>query len=107
MSIARKFSHFSKKEVQHLFKKGKCLLNKSGLLLLQAPAAKTAGRILIVTPAKIGNAPVRNRIRRRLKEIFYTHRLYERPYDVAVVIRKDAVELTFKELTSLITGALK
>ena len=48
-------------------------------------------KILIVTPKKIGSAPVRNLLKRRLKSIFYEEKLYERPTPTLSSARKEVL----------------
>jgi ribonuclease P protein component len=107
MPSPRALSLFSHAQVQKLFKKAQRVLKISGLVVLCSPAEKNYGRILVVTPAAVGNAPERNKIRRQIKAIFYEHRLFTRDYDVIVLIRKEAIDLNFKELETLIFRALE
>jgi len=65
------------------------------------------GRILVVTPKKIGSSPQRNRIRRRLKAIFYEEKLFERGIDVIVFVKKKGIELTFNQLKKLLIGVFE
>lgn len=60
------------------------------------------GRLLVVTPRAVGTAPQRNKIRRRLKAIFYENKLFERPFDYAIIIRKEATQLPFDSLEEII-----
>ena len=53
-------SHFSEKEVSQLFKVAKRVLQQPTLDILMAPHKHQDGRILVVTPKKVGNAPQRN-----------------------------------------------
>ena len=63
------------------------------------------GRILIVTSRKVGTAPKRNLLRRRLKAIFYEEKLFQHSYDVVVYCRKSATDLSFEELKTLLLDA--
>jgi len=76
------------------------------LTLLVAPKSREVGRILVVTSRKVGNAVKRNRIRRRLKAIFYEEKLYDRGYDCIVIIKKAGIELDFDELKKIMTETL-
>lgn len=97
--IAQNLSHFTQKEIQVIFKKALRVYKSPELDLLMAPAQKQDfGRILVITPRKIGNAPDRNRVRRRLKALFYQDKIYERMVDVIVFIKKDGLHLTSDQL---------
>src|SRR5947208_1957156 len=64
----------------------------------KAPRLQSYGRMLIVIPRKVGNAPQRNLIRRRLKSIFYEEKLYEKPYDWLLFIKPLATTIDFQTL---------
>lgn len=106
-SIASNISHFSSRELSILFKKARRVLTHPGLHILIAPAKNSSGRILVVTPRKIGNAPIRNKIRRRIKSIFYENRLFEMDFDCIVIIKPSGTLLSFENLRDLLTTTLK
>lgn len=103
--IAKKITTFTKKEVDSAFKKARRMLKKPGLTILVAPAQKEFGRVLIIASKKVGSAPERNLLRRRLKSIFYEEKLYEKPFDCIIITNKLAVPLSFTELKSLLLQA--
>jgi len=96
---------FSKSlKLNHLFRrlysKGKSSAN--GLLVLYCrPNGSQENRIGLTVSAKLGHAVVRNRVRRRLREIY---RLNERKflpgYDIVVVVRSRAVTAPYGKLES-------
>lgn len=100
--IAKQLSTFSKKEVVTLLKKGKRVYKDVGLDIISAPATNSFGRILVITPRKVGNAPARNKIRRRLKALFYQKKLYERLTDVCIIIKKPGITYTSDQLQQLL-----
>ncbi len=105
MSFFKSLSSFKKKEIQELFKTARTILVDHGLVIKGAPKQEPSARILIITPRKSGNAPERNRIRRRLKSIFYQHKLYEGPRDYLILISTPAMTLSFNQLEKIITHA--
>lgn len=105
--IAKHLSDFTQKEIAAIFKKSSRVYKGPGLDLLMAPASRNFGRILVVTPRKVGSAPERNRIRRRIKALFYEHKLYEHRFDTCIIIKKAGIDYSLQELTSLITIAFK
>ncbi len=67
-----------------------------------ADSSRLPGRILIITPRKVGNAPQRNLLRRRLKALFREEKIYEQSHDLIIYCRKGAAELTFQTLKTLL-----
>lgn len=101
-SIARKITKFTKKEIDLFFTNARRVLKHPALTILLAPAQKELGRILIITSRKVGTAPVRNKLRRRIKSIFYEAKLFERPFECALIVRSQAATLSYDELKMLI-----
>ena len=59
----------------------------------------TGNRVGITTGKKLGKAVRRNRVRRRLREIYRIHEHRFKPgYDLVVVARSAAVDATFAQL---------
>ncbi len=73
----------------------------NGFLVLYARKNRMqANRIGITVGKKLGHAVVRNRIRRRLREIYRLNEYRFRPgWDVVVVARSRAVDAGFQQLT--------
>ena len=107
LKISKNISNFSSQEVRKLFRKAKRVLRHPGLDVLCAPAALDFGRILVVTSRKVGNAPQRNLIRRRIKSLFYEQELYKRQVDMIIIIKKEGINLSFNELKDILWGVIK
>jgi len=105
--VSRELSTFSEIEVKKLFREAKRVLRHPGLDLLCGPAAKDFGRILVITPRKVGKAVKRNLIRRRIKAIFYEEKLYEKGLDCIVIIKKKGINLPFKQLKDMLCSHVK
>ncbi len=103
--IAGKITRFTKKEIAKLFDTAQRQVKNRALDILLGLRQKDFGRILIITSRKVGNAPQRNKIRRRLKSIFYQEKLYETLYDCIVIVKKEAVALSFEALKELLCNA--
>lgn len=101
-----KLSRFTLKEVDAFFKQAQCSLRHKGLVFLIAPQQKEYGRILVITSRKVGPAPIRNKIRRQLKAIFYETQSYTRGYDCVVIVRKEGTLLAFATLKQLLLQAI-
>lgn len=95
-----KFS--SSLKLNHIFRR---LYHTSGVadgyLVLYARKNRTGGnRVGITVSKKLGKAHVRNRIRRRLREVYRLNEERFRPgWDIVVVARSKAVEAPFERLT--------
>ncbi len=74
----------------------------NGYLVLYAKANRTAtNRVGITASKKLGHAVVRNRVRRRLREIYRLNEDKFAPgWDIVVVARSRCVEANFKKLTA-------
>ncbi len=96
--IAQHLSSFTQKEIKAIFRSAKRAYKGPALDILVAPAKKHYGRILVVTPRKVGTAPERNRVRRRLKALFYQEQFYNHKLDCFVIIKKPGVQLDSHEL---------
>lgn len=98
---------FSQSEARKCFNEARRALKHPGLTILLAPHAQQFGRILVVIPRRAGNAPQRNKIRRRLKAVFHEEKLFEYPFDCIVIIRQEAQKLSFDELKELLVTTIK
>lgn len=101
-SIVRKISKFTKREIDYLFCHARRVFKDKNCTVLRAPAQKEFGRVLIIASRKVGNAPERNLIRRRIKSIFYEEKLFSLPFDCVVIAQKSIVSLSFEQLKNLI-----
>jgi ribonuclease P protein component len=102
----RKITQFTKQEIDLLWKKVHPVIKHDGFILLKAPRQGTFGRILIVIPKKIGNAPVRNKLRRQIKAIFYENELFKKDYDWIIITKKPITSLNFQDLSTLLLAAM-
>ena len=105
--IAKELSRFTQQEIKTILKKARRVYKGTGLDILLHPTTKPFGRILVITSAKVGSAPERNRIRRRLKDIFYKQQLNDRNLDSIVIIKKPGIALGYDELKQLLLDAFK
>lgn len=97
---------FDSQEAKKFFKKAKIRKKIEGLEILIAPRSFDYGRILIITPRRSGNSPERNKIRRRLKHIFYENEIYEKPFDFVIIVSKNAISLNFDQLKEILINSL-
>lgn len=104
---AKFLSKFSKRELDHFFAIAKCAKKNQAFTFLTAPSHCPFGRILIVASRKYGNAPERNKLRRRLKAIFLKHELYQHQVDIAVIARPTGKKYDYTQLTTLLLEIFK
>lgn len=107
LNPAKLISKFGKKELDHFFAIAKCAKKNQAFTFLVAPSHAQFGRLLAIVPKKYGNAPARNKLRRQLKAIFLTNKLYEHNIDFAVITRPAAKNYDFSKLTSTILEIFK
>lgn len=71
------------------------------LVLYARPNRSAANRVGVTVGKKLGKAVVRNRVRRRLREIYRCNEsLFAPGWDIVVVARSRSVNADFEKLTS-------
>ena len=103
--LIRKITQFSPREVDSLWKKAHRVIKHDGLDILKAPRSGAIGRILMIIPKRIGNAPTRNKLRRQLRHIFYEQKLFNGDSDWIVIARPGVAEIPFAVLQALLLQA--
>ena len=89
-------------KLNHIFRR---LYHTSGhgnsyLVLYARPNRLQQNRVGITVSKKLGKAHIRNRTRRRLREVYRLHEAQFRPgWDIVVVARSKAVDAQFAKLT--------
>ena len=73
----------------------------NALLVLYARKNRTGtNRVGITVSKKLGKAHIRNRIRRRVREVYRLNEAAFRPgWDIVVVVRGKAIDASFAQLT--------
>ena len=91
----------------HLDKEGKRLYS-SGFLLVVAPSMTGESRLGIAVTRKLDKrAVVRNKIKRRVREIFRASRArFKTPCDILVIARREALQSAYSDMERQILGAL-
>ena len=80
-------------EFRRIYRKGKSLVTPQMVLYWQK------NRLGITVSTKLGHAVVRNRVRRRFRELYRLHKPEMQPgYDVILVARGRAVRSTYQQL---------
>lgn len=76
------------------------------LVGLALPAVGTTVRLGLTVSSKVGNAVVRARVKRQLREIFRRRRASCRPVDLVVIARPSASKASSAELAAAFGGLL-
>ena len=105
MALLKKLSSFKKIEIQKLFKTAQTKVSVPGIIIKAAPKQAEIARMLAVTPKKMGNAPQRNLMRRRLKAIFYEQQLFAKSSDFLIFVSNEALAIPFATLQELMIKA--
>ena len=93
-SKSLKLNHLFRK----LYRKGKSAAGKYLVLYCRRNGTEE-NRIGLTVSAKLGHAVVRNRLRRRLREIYRLHESQFQPgWDIVVVARSRAVDAPYQKL---------
>lgn len=98
---------FSNVEIDTLFKKAIPIIKNKHVVILSSAATKSFGRILIIVKKKVGSAPVRNLLRRRVKHAFYEKKLHLYKKDIIFIARKDIVKLSFQDIENLLCSVFQ
>lgn len=96
---------FTKKDVEELFHTATRVLRNPGLDILLAPKKLALGRLLIITPRKIGTAPERNKVRRQFKALFHEQQLSKGQYDCIIIMKKAGINSKFLQLKEMLLRA--
>ena len=103
---ARGLTSFLRTEIIQFVRRAQLIHRAYGLDIKRAIRSKSVARILIIIPRLVGSAVERNKVRRRLRSIFYQERLFDKPFDLLVYVKKDAVFADFDQLkTALVFAA--
>ncbi len=95
-------NHYQKK-----LYKARRILRHPGFDLLVGKAPNSGeGDLMVITPARIGNAVQRNTIRRRVKSLFAELSLLEQGHEWIVIVKKEGVHLTYAQLKQIISSEL-
>jgi len=96
------------KDFNRIFKKGLKLENKTIKIFAKKRDSGHLRRLGLVTSGKLGGAPLRNRTKRRLREVFRTNKhLLEPGLDLIFVSKPETVKADYSALEQAILDLLK
>ena len=77
----------------------KCLYKKNNYFVIYYRENKEHNRFGISVPTKTGKANIRNKIKRRIKNIIdQNEKVVHSPYDYVIIIRKRLLELNYQQM---------
>lgn len=103
----RKYRLRNNREFKIVYSKGKNFWNRN-LILYKKKNELEESRLGITITKKFGNAVTRNKVRRRISEI-YRLNLYriKEGYDLVIIPKKNVIDLSNKDLKSALEHILK
>ena len=85
-------------EFRRIYAKGRSGVSPY-LVVYVRPNRRGRNRLGVTVSTKLGHAVVRNRVRRRLREIYRLHEEgFTRGYDIVVVARSAAMQASYRQL---------
>ncbi|WP_436860783.1 ribonuclease P protein component [Staphylococcus caeli] len=94
-------------DFQFIYKKGKSVANRQFVVYTRVNAELEHFRLGISVSKKLGNAVVRNRIKRAIRENFKVHKADILPMDIIVIARQPAKDMTTLEIQASLEHVLK
>ncbi len=101
----------AKKRINHLFSRGGKVFGRNLMLRFErSNAVNPPFQIVFAVSSRLGDAHVRNRIKRRLREAMFAILkegvLKPRGFELAVIPKKEVVDLAFADLIADLRAAL-
>jgi ribonuclease P protein component len=96
----------SSREYTEIIKTSKYIKNSNFIIYYRKNNDKN--RYGISVPTKLGKANIRNKIKRRIKNIIDINEIsIQKSYDYVIIIRKGLLELSYQEIEQSILNLLK
>ena len=105
--MKKKYRLRKNEEFKRVYKRGKNYWNRN-LILYVVENGLDYSRVGFIVTKKVGNSVVRNRTRRRVREIYrkYINNIKE-GYDIIIIPKKNVVDIDHKDLESALIHILK
>ena len=96
----------SSREYTKIIKTCKYLKNSNFIIYYRKN--KDMNRYGITVPTKLGKANIRNKIKRRIKNIIDNNEMtIQKTYDYVIIIRKSLLELSYQEIQTSLLNLLR
>jgi len=86
--------------IAHIVRCARFLFTTDALTIKAAAHTAPPGKLILIVPKKIGSAPVRNRIRRRLRELFRTSSIGQQ-YHLVIFVKRPFDDISYTQLKEL------
>ncbi|WP_409343676.1 ribonuclease P protein component [Paenibacillus sp. MBLB4367] len=104
----REYRLAKREDFNHVYRRGKSVANQQFVLYAMAQPKQEHFRLGVSVSKKIGNAVVRNRLRRMMKEIIRLHiPEISGGFDFIIIARKPAADLEYAQMEKSILHVLK
>lgn len=95
------------KEIETILRKKRSSGNKHYIIYVTKNLETKHFRLAMSVSKKLGNAVVRNRLKRQIKNIIHQNQNNIKNYNIFIIARKDCIELSHKDRVKQITFLLK
>ncbi|WP_223702790.1 ribonuclease P protein component [Sutcliffiella deserti] len=96
------------KEFQHVFQKGKSMANRQFVVYALEKKGQPYFRIGLSVSKKIGNAVVRNRIKRLIRQaLLEMKEQLSQEVDIVIIARKPTSDMTYEEVQKSLQHVLR
>jgi ribonuclease P protein component len=106
--VQRQYRLAKREDFSRVYRLGRSAANRQFVVYAMANKRNEKIRVGVSASKKLGGAVVRNRLRRMIKEIV-RHHIDEiiRGYDLIVIVRGPAVQMTYQEMEKSLLHAIK
>ncbi len=106
-TVEKKYRIKKNEDFQMIYKHGKSVANRQFIVYRYDSHTQDHFRLGISVSKKLGNAVVRNRIKRSIRESFTKHKEDIIPADFIVIARKPANDMSVDEINSSLEHVMK
>ncbi len=105
--MKKKYRIKKSEDIEKVLKKKNSVGNKNYIIYIMKNSEAKNFRLAMSVSKKIGNAVVRNRGKRLIKQVFKKYKNEILPFDIFVIARINSINLTYNEVESNIIYLLK
>lgn len=95
-------SKWTQNEIKRVLYNAHVVYRDARLTIKTARTTAPQGRLIAVVPKKIGSAPERNLIKRRIRALFFEKKFAETGLDWVFFIKQPIAHVPFSELSALV-----
>lgn len=107
-TLKKKYRVKKNKEFQEIFQKGKSFANRQFVIYILQRPDQQHFRIGLSVSKKLGNAVMRNQIKRYIRQAFYEmENDLRNDYDYIIIARKPVTDMNFFEIKKSLIHVLK